>query len=187
MIYGRQSAPGTLIGSASRSCSGAYDKFGDAEEAVEAADYEESGKGIKGNMRLDSVSKEQLQQKLDGTRRGGAAIFLLLIFAVSMSVLQTSQVKLQVARQMATITALQERLEETGMELDDHRTEAIDFRQKLNEAGKEHEANEQLRSEIGGCRTEIATLRSDIGGLNAKLKEKTSIADRLWLENNVGL
>lgn len=50
MIYGRQSAPGTLIGSASRSCSGAYKTGEDAEEAVDASDYEDSGKGIKGNM-----------------------------------------------------------------------------------------------------------------------------------------
>lgn len=47
-------------------------------------------------QKLDTVSKEQLQQKLDGTRRGGAALFLLFLFAVSMSVLQTTQVKLQV-------------------------------------------------------------------------------------------
>lgn len=44
---------------------------------------------------------------------------------------------------------------------------------------QEHLENEKLRSEIGG-------LHSEIGGVNKQLKDKTAIADRIWLENNVG-
>lgn len=44
---------------------------------------------------------------------------------------------------------------------------------------QEHKVNVNLHTEVAG-------LRSEMGGVNAMLKEKKSIADRLWLENNVG-
>lgn len=43
---------------------------------------------------------------------------------------------------------------------------------------QEHDENEKFRSDIGG-------LRSDISEIMKQLKDKTAIADRIWLENNV--